>query len=724
MGHRLHTMARRFAHGIGSRVHRQELGEPYFRAIVDRSSELLLVADGDGRVRSANAAFERVLGSAPVSLVGTEMLQLFHPDDRAALGEMFGRRSAGSGVAETVDARIRAADGSWHVMETAGTNMFDDAAIGGFVVSMRDVTERRQLEVVVQENEARYGELFDGARDAIYIADLDGRFRLVNPAAELLTGYSRSELLAMHLMDLVAPDDAAQAADVLAQRIAGDSEEPFELRLITKDGTCVFAEVSGRVVAPEGGRSRLEGIVRDTTERHRLEDQLRYQSLHDELTGLANRSLLRDRLGHALARSARDNVRIAVLLLDLDTFKSINDSLGRVAGDGILVELAERLRLLLRAGETLARLDGDEFAVVAEGMRDRHDVVALAQRVQTAFSVPFAVGETTAKLAGSIGISMSGGAATPGDLLRDADIAMYRAKAHARGGFEFFDPALRVELLRNLELDKALEDALRDHDLEVRYQPIVSLSDGTILAVEALARWIHPTLGPVRPDEFIPVAEKSGLIVPLGRYVIAEAARQAAQWHRKQPGTLPLGVFVNVSARELADPGFVKFVSDTLNEHDLDAADIALELTERVFIDDRDDVVSQSLSDLTEGGTQMVLDDFGTGYSALASLQRFPLAAVKIDRYFMTAIQRPGDEAPIVRAVVGLCRTLGLRVVAEGVETDVQLEFLRRLGCDAAQGFLLGRPQSASDATLLVCPEPAALDRNAGRARSLSVRAP
>ncbi len=680
----------------------QGLSERYFRAIVDRSFELLMVADGDHAIRWANAAFERVLGYPPESLVGKDILPLFHPDDLPALAETIGRLSIVPGAAGTVDARMRAADGSWHLMETAGTNLLEDPAIRGFVVSMRDVTERRQIETLLRESETRYGELFDGARDAVYMADLDGRLRSVNPAAERLTGYSRSELLAMSFMQLIAPEDAERVAGVLAQRIRGDSGEPTELRLVRKDGSSVFVEVTGRVVVPDDAPGRVEGIVRDMTERHLLEEQLRHQALHDGLTGLANRTLMRDRLDQALGRRARDKSQVAVLLLDVDDFKAVNDSLGHVAGDAILVELAARLRSVVRAGETVARLGGDEFAVVVEGVRDRREVVALAGRIQSVFAERFAVGETKLKMTGSLGVAVTGESVTSSDLLRDADTAMYRAKATAKGGFEFFDAALRAELLRHLALDKALGDALRNNGLEVHYQPIVSLTKGTVLAFEALARWFHPTLGRVLPDEFIPAAEKSGLIVELGRYVIAEAARQAAQWRREQPGALPLGVFVNVSAGDLADPSFVRFVAETLHEHDLVAADISFELTERVFIDERDEVLGQNLADLTARGSRIVLDDFGTGYSALASLKRFPLAAVKIDRLFISAIQHADDEAPITRAVIGLGKTLGLAVIAEGVETQIQLDFLRHLDCDAAQGFLLGRPVCASEASSLL----------------------
>ena len=566
---------------------------------------------------------------------------------------------------------------------------------------MRDVTEHREAEASLRDAEARYQELFENASDMVYTAGLDGRLRSFNRAAERLTGYSRDELFAMSFMDLVAPEYAAFAAESIAERISADSDQPIEVKLVTKDGGCAFAEVTGRIVAESGGSGRLEGIVRETTERHAGEEALRYQALHDHLTGLPNRLLLLDRLDQANGRAERDGSAVAALLLDVDDFKVINDSLGHAAGDELLVEIAARLAASVRTGETVARLGGDEFALVAEDT-SREGAEALAARVQAVFAEPFLVAESRRRITGSLGIALSSAPISSSDLIRDADVAMYRAKASGKGRFEFFDTVARTELLRHLALGRELQDALSRCELEVHYQPIVSVADGQVLAVEALARWMSERWGRIRPEEFIPLAEENGLIVPLGRCVLEAAARQVAEWRHQHPGSLPLGVFVNISLRELAEEDFAAAFTEILTRHGLSHGDIALELTERVFIEPDSTTLARNLTALSGSGTRLVLDDFGTGYSSLGALKRFPLAAIKIDRSFIQTLRQPDADAPVARAAVALGKSLGLIVVAEGVEDDAQLTYLRRLGCDAVQGFLLARPQQADTLSALI----------------------
>jgi diguanylate cyclase len=450
--------------------------------------------------------------------------------------------------------------------------------------------------------------------------------------------------------------------------------------------------------------------VRFYLEQHDLlgaQEQLSHQALHDSLTGLANRVLLVNGLDRALARSKRLGSDVVVMLLDLDDFKLVNDSLGHAAGDELLVELARRLVTVVRTEETVSRLGGDEFGLVAEGSFNEHELTTLAYRFLSVFIEPFPVAETERQMTGSLGIAVgrAGDQETATDLLRDADTAMYRAKSNGKGRFDVFDAQLRAELVRHVELGAALERALRNGELTVVYQPIVRTEGGQLLAAEALVRWSPEHFGPVSPSEFVPLAEENGLIIPLDRFVLDEAARQLAQWRAVSPGALPLGVFVNVSLRDLALPGFSSLVAGTLAEHGLNNADIAFELTERVFIDGHDRILIQNLTELIASGTRLVVDDFGTGYSALASLKRFPLTAVKIDKFFIHGITDDDTESPITRAVVSLCQTLGMMVIAEGIETEIQHDYLRRLGCDAIQGYLPGRPQQASDISAWIAAE-------------------
>jgi diguanylate cyclase (GGDEF)-like protein len=429
---------------------------------------------------------------------------------------------------------------------------------------------------------------------------------------------------------------------------------------------------------------------------------LRHERLHDPLTGLPNRTLLLDRIEDALANADGRGPAPAVALVAIDSFELVNDSIGHAAGDAVLIQLAQRLRSIPENSGDVACLDGREFAlVIAEGRSDL-ELLEFVERVRAAVSAPVAVGTAERHLTANIGIAVATGGESPAELLRDAATALRRAKASDRAGLAFFDGRLRDELLRQIDLTDALARAIRNGELDVFYQPIVSLGDDRILSVEALVRWPHPQWGSVQPSEFIPLAEANGLIVPLGRYVIAEAARAIARWRLESPLALPLGVFVNVSPRELAEPDFGTFVTGALAEHGLTVGDIAFELTERVFIDEHDDDVARTLDELARLGIQLVLDDFGTGYSALASLKRLPLAAVKIDGYFIRAIDAPDAHAPITTAVVGLGKALHMMVIAEGVETELQRDYLRRLGCEAAQGFGVARPQEAAAISALI----------------------
>jgi diguanylate cyclase (GGDEF)-like protein len=427
-----------------------------------------------------------------------------------------------------------------------------------------------------------------------------------------------------------------------------------------------------------------------------LEKQLAYQAFHDSLTDLPNRMLFFDRLEQAFARVKRQDSELIVMLLDLDNFKLINDSLGHAAGDELLVAVARRLLGQVRTSETVARLGGDEFAFLIEGVSEQRELLAVVERIQLAFRDPFKVAQSEHHITMSLGIARAGSVTNPGDLVRDADTAMYRAKAGRNGGFELFDEMMSASVSRQLALTNALRDALRDHHLQLHYQPVVSIDDGQLLGLEALLRWFHWQWGWVSPAEFIPLAEERGLIVSIGLYVLNEAARQAALWKSRYPEALPLGILVNTSPHQLAQPTFVPALLDILTDHRVTPRDLSIEITEEAFIDERDGVLSSNLDKLSQLGFRLSLDDFGTGYSALASLHRFPLTVLKLDGYFARALE-PGTDGALVKAIVNLGDSLGLTVIAEGIETEEQLQSLRNLGCHAAQGYHLSRPQPAEE---------------------------
>ena len=688
---------------IGGYPPSHEVPASGLRALADRAGELLMMIGDDRRLSFANTAFERVLGYRPADLLGRDVFELIAPDDipglAAAIAELTGRSDGEA----SADFRMQSADGAWHAMTSHATNRLTDPDIGCFVVCLREIAGVPAASPRAVDN--AYRRLLEQAAVGIFSADFDGRMRSGNESLCDLLGYSIQELVQMSIFDLVDPNRADEAQAFSEAFDTGVSSHPSPARLIDARGVGVDVEIIWWLVDGDGD-GHYEGIVREIARRNtrrRSRAVERFRALHDPLTGLPNRALLDDRIAHAFARRKRNGGGVAVLLVGLDDFKLVNDALGHETGDAVLCELSTRLKAILRPEETLARLGGDEFCLIVERVIGYPDALELAGRIKAVLAEPFALRGTDWLQGGSIGIALANGepfAST--DLLRDADTALNRAKATGKGKIELFDAALRTQLLRRLEVSRALEKALDEESLEIVYQPIVSLSDGTVFAVEALVRWRHPQWGMVEPEEFISLAEDNRLILRLGRFMLRRAAAQIAIWRVDLPGLLPNGIGVNISARELAETDFVAHLAAVRCRHGLDVRDLALELTERVVVDHRHPTVRANLAALASDGVRLVLDDFGTGYSALASLNRFPLLALKIDRYFTSEIKSPSDDSPVIRAVISLGRELGLTVTAEGIETRVQLDYLRALGCERGQGFLLGRPETAAATTAML----------------------
>jgi diguanylate cyclase (GGDEF)-like protein/PAS domain S-box-containing protein len=575
-----------------------------------------------------------------------------------------------------------------------------------------------------QATAERFRELVERARDAMCVATGDGRYVLVNPAFAAMTGYTVEELMAEPFWRLVPADEVVHVSALLEEAFGGARDARYEMTLVRKDGTRFVAEVTGHAVVEDGAPPLLEAIVRDVTERRALETALRDQALHDGLSGLANRTLLLDRLEVALRRVAVGGAEVALVSVDVDDFTHVNDSLGHAAGDELLFDLGGRLESITRDGETVARIGGDEFAILAEGIARSVDVASIVARVESVFGQPFSVGRSGQRVTGSIGVALATAGQTSQDVLRDMDAALRKAKRSGPGAFELCDQRLRDELVRRVKLTDALRAALDgDRGLDVHFQPIVSLVDGRALAVETLVRWQDPQCGAVSPAELVPIAESTGMIGRLGRFVLGRALEELAGWRRRDPSALPLGVFVNVSPLELARPSYVAYVEAALSTAGVAAADLTLELTEETFIDGDDDTTRQTIADLDRLGVRLALDDFGKGYSSLSSLSRFPLETMKIDRAFVSAIVGGNTDPPVIRAMVGLGHSLGLMVVAEGVENTLQLESVRALGCTAAQGYLLGRPMPAEAIAVRFVPDagnPASAAVPTGRSGSAS----
>ncbi len=439
----------------------------------------------------------------------------------------------------------------------------------------------------------------------------------------------------------------------------------------------------------------IANVVGNAVERREEEERTRYEALHDPLTGLPNRNLFLDRLGRAIAQAERRRSSVAVLFLDLDQFKLVNDSLGHAAGDELLASVAPRLEQGLRPSDTIARFGGDEFAVLAE-VQNEHDAVRVAERIKVALARPFKLRQREHFVSASMGISIGRGEKAPEAMIRDADAALYRAKEKGRGGYEIFDSAMRARAVEHMRIENDLRRALDRGELELHYQPIVGLREGSIVALEALLRWRHPEYGLTSPTSFIPVAEESQLIVPVGRWVVEEACSKVAEWQSLRPDAAPVRVAVNVSGRQIGDPQLLATVQGAVESSGIDPATLSLELTESVLFEESG-VSERIMRQLRAIGVRLVLDDFGSGFSSLGYLKRFPLDGIKLDRSFIENVADGLTDAQIVRAVVEMARALGLEIVAEGVETAEQLASVRSLGCHQAQGFFFMPPLPAEE---------------------------
>ncbi|MDP9224244.1 MAG: EAL domain-containing protein, partial [Actinomycetota bacterium] len=456
----------------------------------------------------------------------------------------------------------------------------------------------------------------------------------------------------------------------------------------------------------------VQGVVinlHDVTNRKLAEIELEHQAFHDALTGLPNRALFADRVGQALRRDRRTTLGAAVIYLDLDNFKGVNDSLGHEAGDDLLCEIGRRLQQSVRAGDTVTRLGGDEFAILIEqSTRPRDEAEEVARRVLQAFQLPVTAGTQMLAVSASLGMAVAEAGSTSSSLLRDADVAMYRAKASGRGRAVFYEPGMRDALVERLHFETDLVHALDNGELRLVYQPVVTLDAGAVVGFEALLRWDHPELGLIAPDRFIPIAEETGLIVPIGRWVLEKACAQLAQWQQDIPGCTELSMAVNVSGRQIASPDLTAHVAEALTTNRVDPHSLVLEMTETVLVQDSD-IAARRLEELHELGVRLAIDDFGTGYSSLSYLRRFPIDILKVDRSFVSMITDATATPAIVRGLLDLGRTLGLETVAEGVEGVLQRDALHQQGCDLAQGFLFSRPLTPADARNLLSNAP--LDR-------------
>jgi diguanylate cyclase (GGDEF)-like protein/PAS domain S-box-containing protein len=564
------------------------------------------------------------------------------------------------------------------------------------LVLVRRVASVKEDVATLAMSEARFRSLVQNSSDVILIVEADTTIRYASPSARKVLGMHAKELVGTKLINHVHPDDRTMANRFFLGLHESDDGMPGvqDWRLLRPDGSLCWTENTGTNLLNEPTVSGFVVNTRDVSERRTLQSQLAHQAFHDELTRLANRALFLNRVGHTVARVPRGRHPSAVLFLDLDDFKKVNDSLGHAVGDELLVAAAARLTTCVRPGDTIARLGGDEFAVLLEDVDGMDDVVVVAERISAAVSSPFHLGGRDVFIGVSIGIASMQMGDAPDDVLRNADLAMYFAKSRRKGHFAVYEPSMHNEMLDSLELEVDLRGAVERGEFEIEYQPIVNLVTGEVHGAEALLRWNHVTRGYVPPSRFVQLAEETGLIIPLGRWVLREACERAREWRAHYRGHRPLQMSVNLSARHFQDAALLKDVRDALMDSGLEPWALTLEITESVLMHSSDATLER-LQALKGLGLNLAIDDFGTGYSSLGYLQQFPIDVLKIDRSFVEAVGDRNADPVLARAIIALGRTLQIETIAEGIERAEQRDGLRTMGCTLGQGFHFARPMPA-----------------------------
>jgi diguanylate cyclase (GGDEF)-like protein/PAS domain S-box-containing protein len=622
--------------------------------------------------------------------------ELTHPDDRARVRDAINAAISANRRFD-IEYRIRRADGQVRWVWERGIAIRDARgvveALEGFV---EDVTERTEAALALRETERRYRSLFDNAIEGIFRTTPDGRYLDANMALARIYGFATPAELIETLQDIRCQlyVDSTRREEFMRIVKARGSIGGFESQVYRKNGDVIWISENARAVLGDTGNVLYyEGTVEDVTERHLYQARIEQQANYDTLTGLANRSLLHDRLNQAILTAASYGTRLAVVFIDLDRFKFVNDSLGHDVGDELLRAVAERFTACVREFDTVARLGGDEFVLLINGESGPDSVATVVERVLAAVSQPWRHGTREFEVTCSVGVALypddGNDAAT---LLKHADSAMYRAKEHGRNNFQFFTDDLNALMKERFELESNLRRALERGQFELYYQPRVGIGSRRIVGCEALIRWRLTNGQPVDPSRFIPVAEETGLIGPIGEWVLRTACQQNKRW--QEAGLPPCVVSVNVSPRQFRSAGFMDTLRAVLRDTRLDPRYLELELTESMVMHDGEQMI-EALRAIKDLGVHMSVDDFGTGYSSLSYLKRFPVDRLKIDRSFVQDLTTDADSAAIVRTIIALGRNLDLKVLAEGVESDEQVDFLLANGCDELQGYWYSKPVSS-----------------------------
>lgn len=671
----------------------QNESEERFVQVFRNSPNAIVISRlADGVYMEANDAWTRLSGYAPDEVIGKSALDLGIWAIKSERSKMLSELQRNGSIREF----------RFHMRRKNG--QIANILLNGVVVDMEgvkcliamsvDITERTRVERELRESEKRFADVLDAAGEYVWEIDSESRFTFVSPRVEKVLGYKPHEMLARTPASFMPPEEADRVRAWLKEsRTENSPIRNLEHECLTKDGRRVWIRINGLpIFGAVGNVVGFRGTGLDITDWKLSEKKIRELATLDSLTQLPNRRYLMDRLANDLRVASEKQEHLAVLFIDLDRFKTINDSLGHTIGDAFLTEIATRLKGLIGSNDTLARIGGDEFVIILRKIVTKPEVRFFAAKVIATLSAPVHLDGRTLNCSASIGISMFPEDATDGaTLIRNADMAMYVAKENGRHNFQFFTDELNTSAIERLTLESSLRKAIANNELQLYYHPQFDMSSGKLSGAEALIRWNHPELGVLSPARFIPIAEESGLIAPLGKWVIQEACRQSQRWKDRHGFSLPIAV--NLSPGQF-DSGLAEFICKSLASANLSPSALELEITESMLMKDIDSSV-MLLNQIAATGVSIAIDDFGTGYSSLAYLRRFRINTLKIDKSFVQDIADCNDDAAIVDAIIALGHSLGLDVIAEGVETTSQLEALQAMGCDQSQGFLYGKPVPA-----------------------------
>ena len=684
--------------------------EARYREFFENTGTAIFIDNPDKKISIVNQEFAALTGWTKEEIEGSMTYpEFFHPDDLAMVESHHRARFDKHGAPRNYEVRVLSRLGvAIPVHMTVSVIPGTDKTLNSLLDISEEVTAREALE----QQRAYFHQLFQSSPLAITLVDPEGRVVDVNPGFESMFGRSADEAKGHYNRHLVVPPEHWEEVDAFRDSILKGRPISRETQRMHSDGRLIPVSMLGYPVKIDGAIAGMYYIYQDITERKRFEKELAHQAFHDDLTGLPNRVLFMERLEHAIKRAQRrTGYAFSVLMIDLDGFKKINDSLGHAAGDRYLQATAKRLCRCLREVDTVARLGGDEFALLLEEVGNPREIVAAVRRILTSIAEPVRYQTEELFASASIGIVLrTTGYDDPNDILRDADTAMYRAKELGKNRFKVFNRAMHDQALHALRLENDLRRAIEERELYLNYQPIVSVANDRIDGFEALVRWNHPEQGPIPPDDFIPLAEETGLIVPLGAFVLEEACKQLRQWQEAMPERACVTMSVNLSSRQLYQKDLVDFIGGLIEKNDIDPGCLKLEITEGVIMLDAR-ATMEKLFQLKKLGVRLVIDDFGTGYSSLSYLQRFPIDALKIDRSFISGTDEdPGgaskaENVEITKAIISLARSLDLKVVAEGVEMQEQYDYLKLAECDEVQGFMFSRPVSAEEALKAILSE-------------------